>query len=200
MEPVPGVDDAALAGRVTGELERRLDRLGAAVAEEHALQTGRLGQQLLPEKPHDRLAVKLRPRREVHGERVLQRLLDHGVRPPGREHPKPRQEIRVGVPLGVEEVGPLAAHVVLVEPNGVQRTRQLRVQVLAVQLVPLSTHGRELSAQIKAHWRILSAPAPLSPRQADSHVTPNPSIADKSGKQATIPCQAINNYSSPVRR
>src|SRR6185437_6493977 len=117
-------------------------------------------------------AVELRPCREVHGKRVLQRLLDHGVRPPSGEHPEPRQEVRVGVTLGVVEVGPLAAHVVLVEPNRVQRTRHLRVQLLAVQLVPLPTHSRKLSAQIKAHWRILSARVSVQLPQTDDYVSP----------------------------
>ena len=155
VEAVPRVQDAALAGRVPGELERGLDGLRAAVAEEHALQAGRLGQQLLPEEAHNRLAVELRPRREVHVERVLQRLLDHRVRASGREHAEPGKEVGVRVAFRVVQVRALAANVVPVEPDGVQGARQLGIQVLAVQVIPLPAHRRELSAKIEAHITIL---------------------------------------------
>ena len=158
VEAMPGIDDAALAGGVAGELERRLDRFGAAAAEEHPLEPGRLGQQSLREQALDRLAVELRPGREVHLERVSQRLLDHRVRPAGREHPEPRQEVRVSVALGVVEVRTLAAHVVLVEADGVQRPRQLRVEVASGELVALSGAAGQQAGQIKGHGLILSRP------------------------------------------
>ena len=50
VERVVAVDDAAAPGGVPGELQRGLDRLGAAVAEEHPVQAGRLGEQPLREQ------------------------------------------------------------------------------------------------------------------------------------------------------
>jgi hypothetical protein len=116
---------------------------------------GRLGQQPLCQQSRDRLAVELGPRGEVHVEGVVQRLLDHRMGPSRREYPEPGEEVRVGVPLRVVEVGAFAAHVILVEADGAQRARQLRVQVLAVQFVALAAHGREFSAEIETHCRIL---------------------------------------------
>ena len=124
---------------------------------------GALASSRCAEQARDRLAVELGPRGEVHVERVVQRLLDHRVGAPGGEHPEPGQEVRVGVAVGVVEVGALAADVVLVEADGVQRAGQLRVQVLAVQVVPLAAHGREFGAEIKAHCRIVLPGGRASP-------------------------------------
>jgi hypothetical protein len=164
VEPVPGVDDAALAGRAAGELEGGLDRLGAAVAEEDALQPGGLGQQLLRQQAHDRLAVELGPGGEVHLQRVLQGLLDHRVAAARGEHPEPGQEVGVGVPRRVVQVRALTPHVVLVEADRAQRARQLRVQVLRVQLIALAAHGGQFGGEIKAHVTILSGMRGSSPR------------------------------------
>ncbi len=157
VERVARVNDPPATGRVPRELQRGLDRLGAAVAEEHPVQARRLGQQPLREQPGDRLTVELGPGGEVRVERVVQRLLDHRVAAARREHPESGQEVRVRVSLGVVEVGAVTAHVVLVEPDRVQRARQLRIQVAAVQVVALSPDSGEFRVEVKTHGRIMAA-------------------------------------------
>ena len=151
VESVDGIEDPPAPGRVARELQRRLDGLGAAVAEEHPVKAGRLGQQPLREQPGDRLAVELCPRGEVHVQGVVQRLADHRVAAARREHAEPGEEVGVGVALGVVEVGALAPLVVLVETDRVQRAGQLRVEVPAVQVIPLTTHRREFRVEVKTH-------------------------------------------------
>ena len=58
VEGVVAVDDAAATGGVAGELQRGLDRLGAAVAEEHPVQARGLGEQ--PLRPAARAAGRSR--------------------------------------------------------------------------------------------------------------------------------------------
>ncbi len=151
MERVVAVDDAVSPGRVPGELQRGLHRFGAAVAEEHPFQPGRLGEESLGEKPRQRPAVELGPVGQLGVERVVQRLADHRVVASGREHAEAGQEIGVLVPLGVVQVRSLGPLVDLVEADGVQHLRLLGVQVPAVELITVAAMGREQRGEIEVH-------------------------------------------------
>ena len=153
-EPVEGVvavDDAAAPGGVPGELQRGLDRLGAAVAEEHPVQAGRLGQQPLREQARQRPAVELGPVGQLGVERVVQRLADHRVVAARGEHAEAGQEIGVLVALGVVQVRALGPLVDLVEADRVQHLGLLRVQVPAVQLISVAAMGREQGREVEVH-------------------------------------------------
>ena len=151
VEGVVAVDDAAAPGGVPGELQRGLDRLGAAVAEEHPVKTWRLGEEALREQAGQRAAVELGPVGQLGVQRVVQRLADHRVVAPGREHAEPGQEVRVLVAVGVVQVGALGPLVDLVEADRVQHLRLLRVQVPAVQLVTVIAVGGEQGLQVEVH-------------------------------------------------
>ena len=59
VKRVVAVDDAVAAGRVARELQRRFDRLGAAVAEVDAVEVRRLRQHHLGQRPGQRGGVEL---------------------------------------------------------------------------------------------------------------------------------------------
>ena len=132
------VDDAVAAGGEAGELQRRLDRLGAAVAEVHPVQVRDVGEQRFGQRPGQRRRVELGQVGQVRVEHVVQRLPDHRMVPAEREHPEPGQHVEVIGAVVVVQVRALAAHVDLVEPDGVQHPRQLRIEVPRVQVVPLA--------------------------------------------------------------
>ena len=67
------------------------------------------------------------------------------------EHAEPGQEVGVPVPVGVIQVSALGPLVGTVEADGVQRPRQLGVQVPVGQGVALPVPGREQVRQVKSH-------------------------------------------------
>ena len=151
VERVVAVDDPAPPGGVPGELQRRLDRLGAAVAEVHPVQPGRLGQQPLGQQAGQQRGVELDQVGEFRVEHLVQRLPHHRVVPPDPEHAEPGQEVGVPVAVGVIQIGALGPLVRPVEADGVQRPRQLGVQVPVGQGVALPVPGREQVRQVKSH-------------------------------------------------
>ena len=80
---------------------------------------------------------------EVGVDDVVDRLPDDGVVPSEREDSEAGQHVEVLDAVRVVEVGTLRPGVDLVEADGVQHPRQLRVQILAVQLVTLVSAPRE---------------------------------------------------------
>jgi hypothetical protein len=158
VKGVVAVQDAAAAGSVTGELQRGLDRFGAAVAEEHPVQAGRLGQQLLGQEPGQRVAVELGPVGQLGVQRVVQRLAYHRVVAPGGEHPEAGQEVGVRVAVGVVQVRALGPGVDLVEADRVQHLGLLRVQVRAAELVSVRLMGREEGLQVEVHGPLSRIP------------------------------------------
>ena len=151
VERVVAVQDASAPGRVPGELQRGLHRLGAAVAEEHPVQAGRLGEEFLREQPGQRAAVELGPVGQLGVQRLVQRLADHRVVAARREHAEAGQEIGVLVAVGVVQVRALGPLVDLVEADRVQHLRLLRVQVPAVELVSVVAMGGEQCLEVEVH-------------------------------------------------
>jgi hypothetical protein len=131
-EPVEGVvevQDAGLAGEVPGELQRRLDGLGTAVAEVDAVEVRRPGQQGLAEQPGERRRVELGEVGQVEVEDVVHGLADHRVVPAQREDPEAGEHVEVLGAVLFVQVRALGPGVDLVETDGVQHAWQLVVEV-----------------------------------------------------------------------
>ena len=127
------VDDAPTAGGVPGELQRRLDGLGAAVAEVDPVEVRRRGEQPLGEQPGQRRRVELRQIGEIGVDDVVNRLADDRMVPAEGEYPEAGEHVEVLDAVLVVEVRPCGAGVELVEPDRVQHARQLWVHVPALQ-------------------------------------------------------------------
>jgi hypothetical protein len=138
--------------RLPGELDRRLDGLGARVAEEHPADAGvRPRHQLLGKQAWQQRAVHLHHVRQVKVERLVQRGLDGRMAPAERVDAEPGQEVEV-TPAGVVvEVAALSPDVVAVEPESSQRPRQLMVHEPLVQSEVLSRSFRERAGHIERH-------------------------------------------------
>ena len=164
VEGVAAEQDPLPARRVPGELQRGLHRLGAAVAEVHAVELGRLGQQPLGEQAGQQRAVELNHAGQLCVEHVVQRLADNGVVVPHPEDAEASQEVGVPVAVAVPQVGALGPLVHLVESDGVQHAGQLRVQIPCVQVITLPAPGGQEGRQVKSHPRII--PGRSAPRRA----------------------------------
>src|SRR6202020_1203859 len=90
-------------------------------------------------------------------------LADHWMVAPHPEHPEAGQEVGVPVAVTVPEVAALALLVDLVEPDHVQHARQLRFEVLVLQLIALAGPLGQERGQVEIH----SLPAHILP----AHVT-----------------------------
>ncbi len=157
MEGVVAVEDPGAPGGVPGELQGRLHRLGAAVAEEDPVQVRAVREQLLGQQPGQRLAVEPGQVGELGVQDVVQGAADDRVVPAQAHHPEPGQHVQVVVALRVPEVGALGPLVDLVEADGVQHAGQLVVEVPGVQLVPLRAALGQQGAEVEA----LAPAAPL---------------------------------------
>ena len=93
VEGVVAVHDARAAGGVARELQRRLDGLGAAVAEVDPVQVRGAGEQLLGEQAGQQRGVELRPGRRV---RRRARGAARGARPGGCGRGRRRRSRRAG--------------------------------------------------------------------------------------------------------
>ncbi len=151
VEGVVAVEDARPAGGVPGELQRGLDRLGAAVAEVRAAHAGDLGEQPLGEQAGQQRAVELDQVGDLAVQQVVQRLADHRVIAAHPEHAEAGQEVGVPVAVAVVEIAALGLLVDLVEPDDAQHAGQVRLEVLVLQLVALASALRQEGGQVEAH-------------------------------------------------
>ncbi|CAM5324373.1 hypothetical protein SAFG77S_00079 [Streptomyces afghaniensis] len=149
MEGVRAVQDSGSAGDEAGELQRSLDGLRSAVAEEHPVQVRAVREQLLGQQARQRLAVEPGEVGEPGVQDVVQRLAHHGVVAAQAHHPEPGEHVQVVVAVRVVEVGALGALVDLVEADGVQHARELVVQVPGVQLVALGSALGQSCAEVE---------------------------------------------------
>ena len=187
------VQDPAVAGRAAGELQRRLDRLGAAVAEVDAIHPGRAREQLLGEQPREQRQVELHHVGELGVEDVVQRLPDDRVVAPDAVDAEARQEVEIAV--AVDVVVPRAARLGedAVEADRAQGSRHLRVEVLGMQVATLGAALLDQRPDVEAHgdrlsrtpWpRVQSAEAarqrPVQPRRRRSKPRPRRRAIDGS--------------------
>jgi len=143
VERVVAVQNPAAPGGVAGELQRRLDRLGAAVSEVDALQVRRLGHQLLGEHPGQWWGIELGQIGQPEVEDVVQGPPDRRVMPAQREHTEAGKHVEVLVAAGVVQICAFTAHVDLVKADRVQRAVQLGVAMTLVQCISLAAAARE---------------------------------------------------------
>jgi len=92
---VVAVEDAGAVRRLAGELDGRLDRLGARIAEEDTLDAlVRTVDEGFGENARQEGAVDLDEVREVGVDGVVERLFDHRVAAPRAKTPKPESRSR----------------------------------------------------------------------------------------------------------
>ena len=125
--------------RRAAELERRLDRLGAAVREEHALEPRRgAAQELLGEQRRQRRGAELHRAGQVELERLDERRAHARVVAADVEHPEAAEQVEEAVAGVVPEVGALGARPGAVEADRLQHARELRVDRARPQLEALA--------------------------------------------------------------
>ena len=98
VERVVAVDDASAAGGVAGELQRRLDGLGAAVAEVDPVEVRRRGEQPLGQQAGQRRRVELGQVGQIGVEDVVQAWRTTGWWRPSANTPKPASMSRYSRP------------------------------------------------------------------------------------------------------
>src|ERR1700722_17817554 len=154
-EAVEGVlseeDLGALSG-LAGELDGRLDRLGARVAEEG---TGdacvRPPDELLGQQARKQRAVHLDHVRQVEVQCLMQRGLDRRVTAAEGVHAEAGQEVEIPLAGIVVEITALGPDVVPVESDSPERPGKLRVHVALVQGEVLAGPLRERARDIEGH-------------------------------------------------
>ena len=129
VERVVAVDDASATGGVAGELQRRLDGLGAAVAEVDPIEVWCRGEQPLGQHARERRRVELGQVGQIGVDDVVNGLPDHGLVSAQREHSEAGEHVEVLAAVGVVQVGARRSGVDLVESDRVQHARQLRVEI-----------------------------------------------------------------------
>ena len=151
-QPVEGVldaDDALPLRRRAAELDRRLDRLGAAVREQRLPdRRGRAADELLGEQRRHRRHAHLRRVRGLDLHRLGEPVADARVVPPDVEHPEAAEPVEIAVAARVVEIGALGARPVAVEPDRPQHADHLRVHVLGVQVERLAGARLEQVVQL----------------------------------------------------
>ena len=114
--------------RRTAELDRRLDRLGAARREERLPdRRRRAADELLGEQRRDRRDPHLRRVRRLALHRLDEPVAHARVRAADVEHPEPAEPVEVALAVRVVEIGALGARPVAVEPDRPQHADHLRV-------------------------------------------------------------------------
>src|SRR5665213_4550082 len=108
--------DAVAFGGVPRELDRCLDRLRTGVGKDDATHPGMAAsQKLLREYARKQGCIHLHQVRQVAVDRVVERLLDHRVRPSDAKDANTRENVQVTATLVVEEIGAFASLVEAVE-------------------------------------------------------------------------------------
>jgi hypothetical protein len=106
VERVVAIDNASAASGVTGEFQRGLDGLRAAVAEVGPIQVRRRSEQPLGQYSGKRRRVELRQVGKIGIDDIVNGLADDGMVAPESEHPEAGQHVEVFAAVRVVEVGP----------------------------------------------------------------------------------------------
>ena len=153
------VDNPRPAGRVPGELERGFNCLGAAVAEIHPVQPGRLREQLFGKQARQQGAVELNHVGQRAVEHIAQRPADHRMVAAHGKDAEASQEVGIAVAVGIIEIRTLPPVIDFVEPDRMQHAGQLGVEVAGMQIVSLPIPGSEQAGQVESHACSLPVPA-----------------------------------------
>ena len=139
-----GVEDALAARCGARDLDRRLDRLGAAVRghdRRHA--RGRAPDQLLGEHPAQERHAELRQVAGAGGEHRLDRRDRLGMVAADREHAVAAEEVQVALAVRIDQVGAVAADPHLVEAERAHDAPHLRVQIAVAERELLARAGAQ---------------------------------------------------------
>ncbi len=155
VESLVAVEDARPAGGHAGELDGRLHRLGAGIAEKGALHARQAGQQLLRQDAGQQRDVELHQPRQLCVQHLAQGRGHRGVVASQGEDAEAAQQVEVAAARHVVEVRALAAREVDVVAQSLQHAHQLRVQVLLVQGVLLALALGQDRGKIEGHDSIV---------------------------------------------
>ena len=134
VEAMLGEQDPRAAGRRACQLDRRFDRLGAAVGEHHSVDARRRElDQPLRQQPGQQRDAHLRQVGCRGVEYVGERRDDPRVRAPDREYAVAAQQVQIARAGVVDQVRALAAHPRAVEAERPHDAPELRVQVGVVE-------------------------------------------------------------------
>ena len=113
----------------------------------------------------------------------MERGLDRGVAPSECIDAESGEEIEIPVALGIEEVGPFAAHVEAIEANRLEDSCELAVEVLVMQCEVLTVPRSKEFGHIDCHpspsrivtrrFIVMARPDPAAPRP---FLRPPPSV------------------------
>jgi hypothetical protein len=133
VEGVVGEEHARTPGGLPRELDRRFDRFGSRVAEEHPVDVVPAPlHQLFRQQAGEEGAVHLHHVREVEIDGLVEGGLQRRMAASEGIDPEAGEEVQVPISLGIEEVGPLTPDIEAVEPDRLEHAGQLEVQVLVV--------------------------------------------------------------------
>ncbi len=134
VKGVLGIQHARARSRGPGDLDRRLDRLGAGVRRHHRPdRVGRAPEQLLGQHPAQQRHAELRQVAGARGHDLLDRGDRRGVVAPDREHAIAAEQVQIALTGGVDQMRALAPRPRSVEPERAQDPAHLRVQVAIVE-------------------------------------------------------------------
>ncbi len=134
VKGVLGIQDAPPPSGGSGDLDRRLDGLGAGVRGHHrADRIRRAREQLLGQDAAQQRDAELWQVAGASRHDLLDRGDRHGVVAPDREHAVAPEQVEVALAGRVDQVRALAARPGTVEAERAQDSPQLRVQVAVVQ-------------------------------------------------------------------
>jgi len=156
---VVAVEDAGAVRRLAGELDGRLDRLGARIAEEDTLDAlcERLTRASARTPGRRAQSIWTRFGRSASMASWSAFLITGGCAR-GRRR-RTREQVEVAIAPVVVEVGTLTTLVEAVEAERLQHTGQLGVHVLHVQLEVLARR----SSRTRARSKVIAPPRPVSP-------------------------------------
>ena len=128
------VKDLVALGGIAGKFDRRLDGLGAGVAEKHLCQPVRAAlEKLLGKQPAEQRDVHLHHVGQLAGQHILQGLNHRRMVTPQGIDAEATEQIQILVALIIVEIRALGASIDPVITNGLEHAYHLRIEMLLVQ-------------------------------------------------------------------
>ena len=148
MEGMAAIGDAAAPGGGAGELDRRLDCLGAGIGEEHLVEMRHQREQPLGQDAGERRDVHLHEIRQVGVEHALQRGANRRVVAADREHAEPAQQVEISVVVAIVEVLAASLAKAYVISDRLENADHLLVEAALVQAEALGFMALEQRSDV----------------------------------------------------